>query len=48
MPKKGFKSTTIGNIEYKLAEKLAVKDRRSVKGIVELLIIREAQKEGLL
>jgi hypothetical protein len=48
MAKRGFKTTTIGNEEYKLAEKLAKKDRRSVKGIVEILIIREAKKEGVI
>jgi len=48
MAKRGFKTTTIGNEEYALAEKLAQKDRRSVKGIVEILIIREAKKEGVI
>jgi hypothetical protein len=47
MAKRNFKTTSIGLDEYKLAEKLADKDKRSVKGLVEVLIIREAKKEGI-
>jgi hypothetical protein len=48
MPKKDYKTTTLGKEEYELAEKLARKDNRSVKGMVEVLIIRQAKKEGII
>lgn len=48
MVKRNFKTTSIRLDEYRLAEKLAKKDNRSVKGLVEVLITREAKKEGVL
>jgi len=48
MPKRGFKTTSIGVIEYQLAEKMAKANKRSVKSTVEHLIIIQAQKEGFL
>jgi hypothetical protein len=47
MGRYNFKTTTIGAKQYELAKKLAEKDNRSIKAFVEVLIIREAQKEGI-
>ncbi|MFM7796431.1 MAG: hypothetical protein ACKO7N_06670 [Candidatus Nitrosotenuis sp.] len=48
MPPKGFKTTTIRQTEYQLAKKLAKNDHRSISGLVEILITREAKKEGII
>ena len=48
MAKKSYKSTTLGIKHYELAEWLAQKHNRSVKSMIEVLIIRQAEKEDIV
>ena len=47
MPKKPYKTTTLGIKQYELAQWLAQKHNRSVKSMIEVLIIRQAEKEDI-
>jgi len=48
MTKRNFKTTSIGLMHYELAELLAQRHNRSVKSMIEVLIIRQAEKEDIV